>query len=802
LSTLLHRLTTAGGYRVRRARPAMVLLAALGVASCALFSQQVFGGRVLSSNDIPLLYSPFSLSTSPENPLLGDPAYVFHPDLQEVRESLRDGRLPLWMSEVGAGRPLLASQQVAPLYPLTWLAVVMPFWQSLVVIAIAKVMIAGVGTFALSRALGLGPMPAALAAVSYAFSAYFVVWLQHPHTNAYSLLPLAILAVHRVATRPGATSIAGLAVVTGLTLLGGHPQSAALVLLAAGAYAATVLTGNFVRPQTGSSRHRARCAALGTGALVAGSGLGIAAAAVMLIPFVEILQEAAQQSRSSPPMAAKTLITAFFPEFWGRSDAREFGGPLNFAERVVYVGVIPLILAAVSFVAVRDRAHKYFMGLAVVSSIIAVDLGLLTRALRFVPPLDRMGAHRAVVLVSFGLAMSAGYGLQALQRGAVPRRVLGRVGVVAALAPVVLWALVTDSLSGVTHGVGQVPALSKVVATVEVARAANALRWALFSTIGVILLLAVVRRCASRYALPLVVAITAVDLVTLTHGYHTALPLRYADPPRPPALDALGSLLGDQRFLGLDNALGPNQALKYDLRDARAHDLPVPSRYFELWTALGGTIGSRALAASDQVDPKLMDLFAASHILGAPDMGTKFGPVIYRDETAAIAENSDTLPRAYVAYSVRRVANQAIATETVARSTAAQLLEEPVVEASTRPIATEVMTSPTTPAVAIDEDDHLVRVRFTADRPGRLVLMDSFYPGWQARLGGKELEIAPTNAAFRSVPVPAGSHEVVFSYEPASVRWGVKTSLTASALVLVMLLVGAIRRWRRRSSGA
>jgi len=56
----------------------------------------------------------------PQNPLQFDAANVFEPDGLIVRDALRGWRLPVWTSEQSAGQPLLAAQQSAPLFPLTW----------------------------------------------------------------------------------------------------------------------------------------------------------------------------------------------------------------------------------------------------------------------------------------------------------------------------------------------------------------------------------------------------------------------------------------------------------------------------------------------------------------------------------------------------------------------------------------------------------------------------------------------------------------------------------------------------------
>jgi len=55
---------------------------------------------------------------------------------------------------------------------------------------------------------------------------------------------------------------------------------------------------------------------------------------------------------------------------------------------------------------------------------------------------------------------------------------------------------------------------------------------------------------------------------------------------------------------------------------------------------------------------------------------------------------------------------------------------------------------------------------------GFVVLADSWFKGWTAHLDGKPVPVHRANYALRAVAAPAGRHELVYRYDPASFRIG------------------------------
>ncbi len=88
-----------------------------------------------------------------------------------------------------------------------------------------------------------------------------------------------------------------------------------------------------------------------------------------------------------------------------------------------------------------------------------------------------------------------------------------------------------------------------------------------------------------------------------------------------------------------------------------------------------------------------------------------------------------------------------------------------------------------------------------ADGLGYLVVADALVrPGWTATVDGRPVDVAQGDHAFAAIPVPAGEHRVVLSYEAPGLREGATVSLVALLLTLMLGVVPAVLRRRRRGA--
>lgn len=159
-----------------------------------------------------------------------------------------------------------------------------------------------------------------------------------------------------------------------------------------------------------------------------------------------------------------------------------------------------------------------------------------------------------------------------------------------------------------------------------------------------------------------------------------------------------------------------------------------------------------------------------------------------------VYENLDVLPRAYLAQQVV-AAPDADAALGMVRSRAATLAGTAVVEGWPESIALPAAQGAQGEAQLLSYAPEQVVIRTRSQAPALLVLADTFYPGWRATVDGDPAPIYRTNVLLRGVPVPAGEHEVVLRYVPASWRQGL---LLSAAGGLLLLLCWAAPGWAAR----
>jgi uncharacterized membrane protein YfhO len=79
-------------------------------------------------------------------------------------------------------------------------------------------------------------------------------------------------------------------------------------------------------------------------------------------------------------------------------------------------------------------------------------------------------------------------------------------------------------------------------------------------------------------------------------------------------------------------------------------------------------------------------------------------------------------------------------------------------------------------------------IKVSADKPSYMVLSEIFYPGWHAKVDGKDVPVLCGNYIFRVIPINEGVHEIYIYFVSWPFRIGIIISLISLIISLSYLI--------------
>jgi hypothetical protein len=378
----------------------------------------------------------------------------FYPYKAYAAEVIRTGSLPLWNPYLFMGAPFLANIQSAVLYPLHlplyWLTVPKMVSCS----AVLHLFLGGAFTYLFARrVLGFTPWGSLVAGLTLALGGFLGAQVEHINQlNVLVWLPLLFFLFHRSygSRRPVYTVLTAL--VIGLQFLGGHTQSSYINLAALGCYSLYLPLAEAPVEKRASwrSRKSARSIARSLALFLLAVSLGLALAACQLLPTYEL---STLSVRSTGLPYRQAISFSLNPGTLHRSLLPNLSDSV-FSEYVAYVGVLPLLLAALGLLRKRSRPQvAFFEFLALLGLFLALGVynPLYYLLYRLVPgfSLFRVPA-RWLYLYVVGISILAGLGFEELvslsRPLGRPRRWPALLGLAVAAGFVCLIALEPPSL--------------------------------------------------------------------------------------------------------------------------------------------------------------------------------------------------------------------------------------------------------------------------------------------------------------------------------------------------------------------
>jgi hypothetical protein len=685
-----------------------------------------------------------------------------------MAEELWSGRLPLWNPFTYSGSPFLADIQSAAYYPIGLLIVLLAGKGGLPLIAvefevIVHYFLASLFVYLFVKHLTRSRLAGLVSGVVYAYGSYLTSYpkLQMGILEGQTWVPLALLAVHLAAEeeqkRRARRSVAWLALgglALGLAALAGHAQT---FLLATYTVLGYLIFTFFPLWQTVDRRGKIRL--LAEAFILPLVALGFAAA--QLIPSFEYMQLSTRAqigfNRAGGGFLFSDLLALILPGL-----------------RVIYAGILPLILAALALLLKRRRETIFWGMVAFLALLLTLGRKTVFYTLLYVfaPGFNLFqGQERALQVFSLALAILAGYGTAILDRP-MDRAVKHRY---AAFCRVLLWANVGAVMLAMFAYWGTLlnpPESGQVNDLLERA----VLLVLLLGLSTLVLHLRSGHKLGNWRLGLLIVPLIVFDLFSLNMD---------RDLQREKARD---------RFL----VTAPIQFLQEQPPPFRVwHERLLPGNYGTVWR-LEDTGGISPLrlrryqaflnALPGEKARWLLNVHYAltwEHMLPDGELVEEYSDpeedfYFFRIKEPGLA--------AYVVYSAQVEEDDSVAL---------QRLSSPDFDPRREVVLAEdpeqALPGAGNGLVRMIErlPDRLV-LEVDTDADGILVLSEIEYPGWQARVDGQDTSILRANTILRAVPIKAGTHRVEMIFRP----WTVLAGLVLSVVTVVVVLIAV--PWLRR----
>jgi hypothetical protein len=757
----------------------------------------------------------------------------------------------LWMPYFFSGMPTFGNVAFVPhnvSYAQTAVQWVLNFlylngtWTWLVV----YYFLGGLFMFALMRVWSFSRPAALIAALTFMLSPYMIGLAGEGHGSklmALSYLPLVVLLSHSLFERRDVLSVGLLAAAIGTLMLTNHMQIVYYAFMFLGLYLIYHVTLDFRGKLPGAAAK----AALFAGALL----LGFCISSYIYLSVSEYAQYSMRGGGTTGAPGGLAydyatnwswhpgeLVTLLIPGFYGMKSDYYWGPMIPWTNSSVYVGLVPILFSILALVYRRTRFVVFFglVALTIVLVSFGNNFSLLYQLLfSYLPYFNKFRAPEQILhLLPFitGILAAAGFSALVSARGRdsgidthkLYRALLVAGGVIAGL--LVLALLLQNSLLESLPGSmflkqGQAEQIQqqygarapRMVAQLRQARFdifwKDFVKFSLLAAALCALCAAWVKGSLREWTFSAaIIALVTIDLSLVASKYIDPKPSQdLAQAFRPDAtITFLKSQPGLFRlFAGID----PRDPLYMDNSFAY-HGLQSITGYspakLKIYQTLLDSCIYRGTDPSLPINMNVLNMLNVEFLVVHGRLPEPQFQLVKSDQAQRTLtyRNPGALPRAFYAGESFAAANDGDVFRVLNSG-------------GFNPARTAVLYKQLPQQISPVDSTHVpritsyksreVRVSTDAPAPALLVLSEVYYPaGWKAFVDGAETEIYRTDYILRSVLIPGGTHEVVFTFDPPLYRTGWVLSHAAWGLVLICVAAGLWRvqlvKRRMTASGA
>lgn len=716
---------------------------------------------------------------------------------------LRQGEVPLWNPYILCGTPFLGSFQSALFYPPNLLFAAMPIAKAAKASIVLHLWLAMIFTYLLARMFCRGRVAAFIGAVAFGMCAAVILRVPAGHWGvscAIAWLPLVIICIEKIMRKLALGPVMLGAFAVAMQVYSGIPQIVFITAIAAAVYG---LARGFGEGLDWPGRWKR------WGCIAAAFVLGAGLSGPQLVPGFEA---ALNGARSLPmrrewveqfSLGAENVATMLLPGFFGGLKNGFYWGRFFYWEMNMYGGIAALALAITGLAATRPQRRAIWFGV-LAAAMLLLALGKHTPLMQALTalPFGEMLRGPAKFILPFSLAMSvlAAMGADVALRPGRGRDLLIVAGILAVAAlglAIGARTWLPDWQKALYWGRESLYAFGAEGTNAELAPIIVSAIQSLAMLAALAAALLLFRR--HEKVLPVMVAAVVVaDGILFSWGFlgpwatfnatGTAWPEGAAEAARSAGPNARTLAFGMPEMndamierMHVIEGIEPNPPARFHMLFRRGQGEPVdiaPSMY-----------------QAYEPSPEFMRMGLGRLLLPAGAIErNELIKTLWSSGSLELLGLPSAVPRARVVYeSVAASSGEDAYVKMMGGSPYSRV----VLEQKSEPPQSGVAAAATSAEIKQDSPDR-VAIHVELERPGWLVLLDNYYPGWVAEVDGAPASIYRADYSFRAVALPAGAHDVVFEYRPASLKIG-----CAAAVVTVLgcLAVAIFARAKKPGKG-
>lgn len=749
-----------------------------------LFPGTLFQGKTIIPGDLQSYYYPWRAEfppsdSGPSNWILFDEILEFYPWREHLRTSLLNGTIPLWDSTAFCGYPFQGLYQTGFLYLPDRIADPLPFDAYSVFRSLLHLLIAGVGTGLLLRQLKMKTPAITFGMCAYAFSGFMIVWLGHPHCKVAAWLPWLFLGVESLIDKK---RHAPLMTLTGLsmTLLAGHIETALHTLSIVVFY--LILRLFRLRFHFKLQTVRSWVILLVISLLLSGA---------MSIPFAEYLAESVAFNTRSDGVITQgwldriTSLAILLPDAFGNNarsthwypgfNTSELGGAFAGATTAVFA-------LAACIIGIRKRQIWIHMLIAGISGCVAYGVPPIYQIVTMLPGYRMSYNFRMVLPMVFSLTVLAAHFIEYLQSTNWRKS-----------RSYLMQSLTT--VSAVT-ALGTICLYHRFQSMLEVNLLLPLIFLGGFMLTGCLLIPYLAHKWHPVMLMTLSLVV-ATELLLFGYGYNPTCQLKTLETlPISASELSVASDAEPFRTLPVGRTYPPHSSLRFGMHDLRGNDALTPLvtedyiALFETDMRRPDQLPALRMMWLSQWNSHLVDALNVKYITFPIDQLETVPRDLQPFKTLGgihLFKNPKAFPRVFLVPNWQNLASDndvlnALAEESINLKTTAYLSTPATLPTPHKQIEKQSVDS-------IFHSPHAVDVSFQSSNTALLILSDTFFPGWKARVDNKLTTIHRVNHMMRGVFVDAGQHHISFSYEPQSFRLGLFLTFLGVLLTVLYLTI-------------